>query len=69
MVGQIRITCFIRNGSGDFLKIAKYIGRIIIADQKYNEHILNGNKKPTEMCPCTTVHRLVREIKSKIPEG
>jgi hypothetical protein len=24
------------------------------------------NEKPTEICPCTTVHCLVREIKSKI---
>ena len=42
---------------------------IKLADQKYNEHILNGKERPTEMCPCTTVHRLVREIKSKIPMG
>ena len=40
---------------------------IKLADRKYNEHISNGNEKPTEMCPCTTVHRLVKEIKSKIP--
>ena len=40
---------------------------IKLADRKYNEHISNGNEKPTEMCPCTTVHHLVKEIKSKIP--
>lgn len=39
---------------------------IDIAKQKYNEQTRNCNKKPSEMCPCTTVHILVEEIKSKI---
>ena len=39
---------------------------IKLAEQKYNEHMLNERKKPTEMCPGTTLHCLVREIKSKI---
>ena len=39
---------------------------IKLAQQKYNEHIANGNDKPSEMCLCTTVHSLVGEIKSKI---
>jgi hypothetical protein len=37
-----------------------------LAQQKYNEHIAIGKDKPSEMCPCTTVHCLVGEIKSKI---
>lgn len=42
---------------------------IELAEQKYNEHIMNGNINPSEMCPCTTVHNLIREIKSKIPSS
>ena len=39
---------------------------IKVAQQKYDEHKNNGRDKPSEMCPCTTVHLLVKEIKSKI---
>lgn len=39
---------------------------IKLAENKFKEHQLNGKKKPSEMCPCTTVHLLVKEIKSKI---
>ncbi len=39
---------------------------IHLARQKYEEHRRNGKNKPSEMCPCTTVHLLVEEIKSKI---
>ena len=37
-------------------------GAIKLAQQKYNGHIAIGNDKPSEMCPCTTVHCLVGEI-------
>ena len=39
---------------------------IKLAQQKFEEHKANCKSKPTEMCPCTTVHCLVKEIKSKI---
>ena len=39
---------------------------IEIAKRKFKEQIENGNQKPSVMCPCTTVHILVEEIKSKI---
>ena len=39
---------------------------IQLAAQKMHEHIMNGKGKPSEMCPGTTVHLLVDEIKSKI---
>lgn len=39
---------------------------IKIAQQKLEEHKANCKDKPSEMCPCTTVHCLVKEIKSKI---
>ena len=39
---------------------------IQIAKQKLNEQKSNCKDKPSEMCPCTTVHILVNEIKSKI---
>ena len=39
---------------------------IKIANRKLKAHISNGIKKPSEMCPCTTVQILIEEIKSKI---
>ncbi|MDR1158256.1 MAG: RloB family protein [Oscillospiraceae bacterium] len=39
---------------------------IEIATKKYVEHERNCNTKPSEMCPCTTVHMLIKEIKEKI---
>lgn len=37
-----------------------------IAPRKYEECIRNGYTIPSEMCPCTTVHELVGEIKGKV---
>ena len=37
-----------------------------LAAQKIHEHVINGKDKPSVMCPGTTVHLLVDEIKSKI---
>ena len=42
---------------------------IQLARQKYEEHRRNGKSKPSAMCPCTMVHLLVEEIKSKIKGG
>ncbi len=39
---------------------------IQIAQQKLEQHRREGKQKPSEMCPCTTVHNLVDEIKRKI---
>lgn len=39
---------------------------IQIAKQKLEQCIREGKIKPSEMCPCTTVHELVREIKGKV---
>ena len=39
---------------------------IKIAQQKVEQCIRDGKTKPSKMCPCTTVHELVREIKRKI---
>lgn len=41
---------------------------IEIAEVRYKDHIKDGNEKPSEMCPCTTVFELIREIKSKISQ-
>lgn len=38
---------------------------IQIAQQKLEQCIREGKTKPSEMCPCTMVHELVGEIKSK----
>lgn len=42
---------------------------IKLAQRKYDEQLSNGKKEPSEMCPCTTVHCLVREIKTKIRDS
>lgn len=39
---------------------------IQIARQKLEQCIREGKVKPSEMCPCTTVHKLVGEIRGKI---
>lgn len=39
---------------------------IALAERKIVEHWANCKDKPSKMCPCTTVHLLVGEIKSKI---
>lgn len=39
---------------------------VVLAERKFHEHRVNCKYKPSEMCPCTTVHLLVGEIKSKI---
>lgn len=39
---------------------------IKIAQQKMEQCIRDGKAKPLEMCPCTTVHELVGEIKEKV---
>ncbi len=38
---------------------------IQIAKQKIKQYEREGKNKPSEMCPCTTVHELVSEIRSK----
>ena len=37
-----------------------------IAENRLRQYLRDGIDKPSEMCPCTTVHRLVNEIKDKI---
>ena len=39
---------------------------IKLAEQKLTEQIRNGLELPSKMCPCTTLHVLVNEIKKKI---
>lgn len=41
---------------------------IHIAQRKLEQHLRDGNCKPSEMAPCTTVHHLVGEIKSKMKD-
>ena len=38
---------------------------IVIAQRKLEQCIREGKIKPSEMCPCTTVHELVGEIRQK----
>ncbi len=39
---------------------------IQIAQQKLEQCKKDGKTKPSDMCPCTTVHKLVNEIKGKM---
>ena len=39
---------------------------IQIAQQKLEQRKREGKTKPSEMCPCTTVHELVGEIRAKV---
>lgn len=39
---------------------------IRIAEARLTQHLRDGINKPSEMSPCTTVHRLVDEIRDKI---
>ncbi len=39
---------------------------LVVAKQKYEQCMKNGYTIPSQMCPCTTVHELVGEIKDKI---
>lgn len=40
---------------------------ILVAKRKISEHKRNGNNKPSTMCPGTTVHLLISEIREKTP--
>ena len=42
-------------------------GALKLACQKLEQCIREGKTIPSDMCPCTTVHELVGEIKNKIP--
>ncbi|MCD8046042.1 MAG: RloB family protein [Clostridiales bacterium] len=42
---------------------------ITIAENRLQEHVRNGVNIPSEMCPCTTVHKLVEEIRKKTETG
>lgn len=37
------------------------------AEQRLQAHLKTGETAPSKMIPCTTLHRLVQEIRSKIP--
>lgn len=50
---------------GKICKAGDEIKAIQIARQKLEQCKREGKTKPSEMCPCTTVHKLVGEIKAK----
>lgn len=50
---------------GKICKVGDEEKAIQIAQQKLEQCIREDKIKPSEMCPCTTVHELVGEIKSK----
>jgi hypothetical protein len=50
---------------GKICKAGDEVKAIQIARQKLEQCKREGKTKPSEMCPCTTVHELVGEIKAK----
>ena len=46
-------------------KLGKEKEAIEIAERRYQAHLRNGVLKPSQMCPCTTIHHLVDEIRKK----
>lgn len=50
----------------NLLKYGDELKAIRIAEQKYKHCKDSGQVKASEMCPCTTVHELVREIRDKV---
>ena len=42
---------------------------IQIADKRYRGYLQDGMEKPSEMCPCTTIQKLVSEIQAKIEKN
>ena len=51
---------------GKLCKVGDEERAIQIAQQKLEQCKREGKTKPLEMCPCTTVHELVKEIKGKV---
>ena len=47
-------------------KVGNEENAIKIAEQKLAQCIREGKTNPSDMCPCTTVHELIGEIKSKV---
>lgn len=46
-------------------KFGKEADAIKCAENRYQEHLRNGISMPSQMCPGTTIHRLVDEIRRK----
>ena len=44
-------------------------GAVKIAESRLAQYLRDGMDKPSEMCPCTTVHKLVEEIRGKVGRG
>lgn len=66
---QISGQKYIKSDSNIYEKLNRFGNEttaIALAQRKFDEHINNCKRIPSEMCPCTTVHCLVSEIKSKI---
>ena len=51
---------------GKLCKVGDESKAIKIAQQKLEQCVRDGKHKPSTMCPCTTVHELVNEIKGKV---
>lgn len=51
---------------GKIYKVGEEEKAIQLAQKKLEQCIREGKTKPSQMCPCTTVHELVGEIKKKI---
>ncbi|WP_418666051.1 RloB family protein [Allofournierella sp.] len=58
-----------RKSSGQIYALLNQYGEetvaIQLAESRLSQYLKNGRDKPSQMCPCTTVHKLVREIRKK----
>lgn len=66
---QVSNQKYVKSDPGIYEKLNRFGDEVVaidIARKKYKTHIDNGIDIPSEMCPCTTLHYLVDEIKSKI---
>lgn len=52
---------------GRLLTKGDEMGAIERAEGKFQEHKRNGKEIPSEMCPCTSIHRLIKEIRDMCP--
>ena len=39
---------------------------IQVAEGRLKQYLRDGTDKPSEMCPCTTLHGLINEVQQKI---
>lgn len=68
---QVCTQRYIKSDPELYLKLCRYGNEelaIGLAEQKLESHYKNGFTKPADMCPASTVYKLIKEIKNKIAD-